>query len=339
MVEIIIKICTKCKVEKDLECFGKNKIRKDGLKSQCKECDKKYEENNVENYVPNKLNLTYKKCGTCKIEKDINNFSVAKRRKDGFAHNCKDCKSKSSKKYEDNNKDNYVPNKLNLIVKKCGTCKIEKDINDFSISKRSKDGFNKRCNDCKFKSGKKYHENNKDNYVQNRFNLTHKVCGKCKLEQSIENFCIMKCNRDGFIDRCNSCRNEHNKNRRKNDPVYKLRQNTSRLVHDGLKSRGSSKAGGSFYEAIGYTAQQLMDHLMSHPEKEPWMNENNQGVYRVELWDKNNPLTWVWHIDHINPHSTFNYTSMNDPEFKKCWSLSNLRPLSAKKNLEEGNRR
>jgi hypothetical protein len=30
---------------------------------------------------------------------------------------------------------------------------------------------------------------------------------------------------------------------------------------------------------------------------------------------------------------------MVDEEFKKCWALSNLRPLSAKQNILDGNRR
>lgn len=33
-----MKTCTKCKVEKDLSCFRKNKCNKDGLQFQCKEC-------------------------------------------------------------------------------------------------------------------------------------------------------------------------------------------------------------------------------------------------------------------------------------------------------------
>ncbi len=69
------------------------------------------------------------------------------------------------------------------------------------------------------------------------------------------------------------------------------------------------------------------------------MNENNNGVYRIESWDEYDPLTWVWHIDHIKPHSKFKYTSMNDFEFKECWSLKNLRPYSAPKNLSDGDRR
>lgn len=33
-----MKTCNKCGIEKDLSCFGKNKVMKDGLHSSCKEC-------------------------------------------------------------------------------------------------------------------------------------------------------------------------------------------------------------------------------------------------------------------------------------------------------------
>jgi hypothetical protein len=66
------------------------------------------------------------------------------------------------------------------------------------------------------------------------------------------------------------------------------------------------------------------------------MNWNNQGVYRPSLWDDSDSSTWVWQLDHILPQSDLPYTSMEDDNFKKCWALSNLRPLSAKQNLLDG---
>ena len=42
-------------------------------------------------------------------------------------------------------------------------------------------------------------------------------------------------------------------------------------------------------------------------------------------------MTWEnygkWHIDHIIPDCSFEYTSIQDEEFQKCWSLKNLQPL------------
>lgn len=40
-----------------------------------------------------------------------------------------------------------------------------------------------------------------------------------------------------------------------------------------------------------------------------------------------------WHIDHIKPKREFHYTSKEDEEFLKCWSLDNLRPMWSKRNL------
>ena len=43
-----VKTCTKCKEEKDLECFHVDKRLKSGLCSQCKECRKEYRKINKE---------------------------------------------------------------------------------------------------------------------------------------------------------------------------------------------------------------------------------------------------------------------------------------------------
>ena len=81
-----------------------------------------------------------------------------------------------------------------------------------------------------------------------------------------------------------------------------------------------------------------MDELKSHLEQqfESWMNWKNYGKYNKNTWNDNDQLTWTWQIDHIIPHSTFNYESMEDEEFKKCWSLDNLRPYSSKQNFLDG---
>lgn len=44
----MLKICSKCKRELDITMFSKNCKSKDGYKQQCKNCDKKYKEDNKE---------------------------------------------------------------------------------------------------------------------------------------------------------------------------------------------------------------------------------------------------------------------------------------------------
>lgn len=63
---------------------------------------------------------------------------------------------------------------------------------------------------------------------------------------------------------------------------------------------------------------------------------------RIESTFEDN-MTWdnygyeVWHVDHIRPLSWFNIQELNDEEFKKCWSLSNLQAKWAKDNLKKNN--
>jgi hypothetical protein len=119
--------------------------------------------------------------------------------------------------------------------------------------------------------------------------------------------------------------------RRMSDPTFKLRMNVSRSIHKMLKT---GKGGKSILNYLPYTMNDLRSHLEA--QFEPWMNWSNWGLYNSLAWNDKDPGTWTWQIDHIVPHSEFKYESMIDPEFTKCWALSNLRPLSAKQNLLDG---
>lgn len=66
------------------------------------------------------------------------------------------------------------------------------------------------------------------------------------------------------------------------------------------------------------------------------MNWDNYGSYGPKTWNDNDQSTWRWQLDHITPQSDLPYTSIGDENFKKCWALENLRPLSAKQNMIDG---
>lgn len=122
--------------------------------------------------------------------------------------------------------------------------------------------------------------------------------------------------------------------KRKNNLLFKIKSRVSYSVYCYLKKNNSSKCGESVINCLPYTIAELKLHLES--QFEPWMNWFNWGVYKVDEWDDNNQLTWKWNIDHIIPQSKLQYTSMSDDNFKKCWSLCNLRPYSAKQNILDG---
>jgi hypothetical protein len=45
----ILKLCTKCNKKQDISSFTNDKYKKDGKRTQCRNCDREYEKNNIEN--------------------------------------------------------------------------------------------------------------------------------------------------------------------------------------------------------------------------------------------------------------------------------------------------
>lgn len=89
-----------------------------------------------------------------------------------------------------------------------------------------------------------------------------------------------------------------------------------------VKKLRTDKNARSWEALAGYTAQELRAHL--EKQFQPRMSWKNFGK---------------WHVDHIVPASSFNFTSVDDPEFRACWALSNLRPIWGKQNREKAARR
>jgi len=103
-----------------------------------------------------------------------------------------------------------------------------------------------------------------------------------------------------------------------NNPAFKIRKRFSAAVYNCMKVRKN----GSCFDFVDYDLKQLMRHL----EKQftPEMTWDNYGSY--------------WHVDHIDPVSFFNIERYGDAEFRRCWALTNLRPLEAKANLSKGDK-
>lgn len=130
---------------------------------------------------------------------------------------------------------------------------------------------------------------------------------------------------------------EYQKKRREEEPEYKLRKNVSSIIYQALKRSNGSKQGESFMQYLPYTIEELKIHL--EQQFEPWMSWSNYGTYNSKnIKIENDQSTWRWHVDHIIPQSKLLYHTMEHPNFLKCWSLDNLRPLEAIANIKKGNR-
>jgi hypothetical protein len=190
---------------------------------------------------------------------------------------------------------------------------------------------------------------NKIRYEENKYtiNLQKKEYAKAhKEETSLYQHQYYMENRDDLLEYQKEYRKiEENKvkiqeretERRKN-VLFRIRASVSGAIYQGLKRTGKSKDGDS---SIKYLDEMIggdyISLLWAHIENqfEWWMTRNNQGQYIRAEWDDNDPSTWRWQLDHIIPHSEFDY-ELGDEQFQKCWALSNLRPLSAKQNIIDG---
>ncbi len=225
----------------------------------------------------------------------------------------------------------YLYNKKDYI---CASCNLQNIKNYYYKNKEillSTRKLNRRLDPEKFRQRERiYYDNNKEIINEN---AKRRYFLKKDLPEFKENKKRSRQIPENKIKKRNSDR-KYKKKRILNDICFKLKENISKQINYGLKINKTRKNNKSCWNFLNFNPEQLKNHLES--QFEYWMTWNNHGVYNVKTWDDNNPLTWTWQIDHIIPHSEFKYKSIEDYNFQQCWSLSNLRPYNAKKNVIEG---
>ena len=165
-------------------------------------------------------------------------------------------------------------------------------------------------------------------------------CEICCLDHHLEKFYYIYNDLVYTFGSCDDCRFKF----RVNKYNQKLLNNVNTILKNTISStiRQDLKKRYPFYisnvlDYLPYSIFQLKEHL--EKQFEPWMNWTNRRKYISQFWDDNNSSTWRWNIDHIIPKSNFNYKTVIDEDFQKCWALENLRPYSAKQNIIDGTTR
>lgn len=207
-----------------------------------------------------------------------------------------------------------------IETKKCNICTLDKSLSEFFWE--TKKGVKKYRAVCKPCEKIKYSD------LWNKRLLTGETikCCNCDLEKDINSYSQKN------QTRCSDCntiflrlgqkryslefrekhgknrKNDYNKERRLNDPSYRVKLNLrtylSKLVK---KQKGKAKYFGCPFEF-------LIKWLEFNFDK--YMTMNNYGIY--------------WHIDHVIPCSSFDFT--NDFDTAKCFNWTNLRPLKGIEN-------
>lgn len=240
------------------------------------------------------------------------------------------------------------------MKKQCTQCGEIKEVNsdNFSWEDKAKGRYCAKCKACLKEYSKKYNEDNKEiisiknkEYRKNNkekiseIDKLYKEKNKDKLKE--QNSVYYEKNKEEISIKSKiyaskpevkERRNKNEREKRLNNPSIRIKQNISASIGKILKLNGKIKSS-SILCHLPYSIENLILHLESLWE--PWMTWNNYGRYNKKTWDDNDSSTWIWQLDHIIPHSKFEY-ELGDEEFKKCWKLSNLRPYSAKLNNIDG---
>lgn len=192
-------------------------------------------------------------------------------------------------------------------TKLCNRCKAEKPLTEYNSDKSRKDGLQNRCRPCKQEQDRQYGEKNKER--RNKRSKAWREANPEKARATIKRW------QEENPERYREIQRKHwNKSYNQN----KLKKIISGAIKRSLKGGWPSKA---IFEKLGYTVEQLKEHISS---------QFKEGM----SWDNHGE----WHIDHITPQSWLPFTSIEDDNFLKCWSLSNLQPLWAKDNISKQDR-
>jgi len=190
---------------------------------------------------------------------------------------------------------------MNKICSKCG---IEKDVVEFGKSKTCKNGLRSTCKKCDRKTKVKYKLNN-----PNKVKEQHK---RSNIKWYLKNpEYAQQQNKQYFSNPINRIKvNKHQRERYKNDPVYRTYMLCKAAIRDVLK--GISKSCHTV-ELLG----------CSSIEK---FRENISKKFQINMtWDNRGYGIGKWHLHHIIFASSFDLT---DPEQqKKCCHYSNLQPM------------
>jgi hypothetical protein len=189
----------------------------------------------------------------------------------------------------------------------CSKCKIVKPLTDFGPHKKTPDGRHSWCRACKYEQIKAWRAANPGIAMKIWRRYRDKDPGKYRE--------MRRAWADANRDKTRRHSLKYTRKIRQTIPG-RLSSNISNAIRTSLRGE---KHGCHWESMVGFTLRELKIRL----ERQflPGMS-----------WDNRDE----WDIDHIIPISAFNFRSMKDIDFRRCWNVRNLRPLWKSENLSKG---
>jgi len=218
-------------------------------------------------------------------------------------------------------------------MKICTKCNIEKELCEF-VFRIDVNRYESRCLECTKQYQKEYYNKNKTKlikksnsyYSENRekvlkrlkkyVNENKEIIKKRKKEDYIKHSEKIKLRVTEWRKNNKDRKNKLEKEKRNNDPIYKLIHYLRCRVNQYIKKKNYEKNKKSM-EIVGLSPCELKEHI--EKQFKDGMSWFNYGE---------------WHIDHIIPLSSAN----TEEELYSLCFYTNLQPLWAVDNLSKGNK-
>lgn len=195
--------------------------------------------------------------------------------------------------------------------KTCSKCGNLRSFSEFYKASNTKDGLNTVCKFC----CKAYDKSRYTSDVIRKRYLQNRQYYKNYTEQ---NKIQLKHYRQEYYNKTKNKLAAKAKEKKAKDVGYRINCNLSTALSRILRDTTGKLNSDYFLSYLVYSKDEFRSHIESQFTSE--MSWNNYGTY--------------WGLDHIIPKNQFHFESYDDKEFKLCWSLMNLRPLSIEDNLK-----
>jgi len=210
-------------------------------------------------------------------------------------------------------------NQQETTTKPCCKCHQIKLAIEFSKDKTRSNGYNNFCKSCSSQKRHVYYLKNKEKeldqhkqyYLKNKeYYKIYYMNNRQRCRNSNKHFHLKNPDYN----------NIYQKQRYRNDNIFKLIKNLRRIQHKALKNNQKS----------GHTIDLLMCTV------EEWKKHLETQFKEGMSWDNYGKNVGEWSVDHIIPCSFFD---MNDPvEQYMCFRWENTKPMWHIDNIKKGNK-
>lgn len=183
---------------------------------------------------------------------------------------------------------------------KCGLVRTEENKKDFARDSKKRVNI-VLCKEC---------------YIEYRKNYNYKKIYSKRVENKNE---YNKSQREYYKnnkDKHNDAVSKYKKKKRKEDPIYKFKENVRGVIGRGFREKGFIKESRT-YEILGCTYDEFIKHIQL--QFKDWMTWENYGIDKRTKLEPN----ISWDIDHIIPLSQ----AKTKGEVIKLNHYTNLQPL------------